>query len=161
MDTQEALMRCAGYLWLAVIAVLSAGCERLLPITDPVFAEIRMTLKEQPDVKLLVFVKTASNERCEEAIEEWLEEVGDDEEWETTAKKCKKEIKEKYLGTFENNPIHATYIRVDRSGGWSHDARAIIFGVASSHAAAACEEMAVYFQQRLGAKVGCIEGSVG
>ena len=151
----------AKYLWLVVVAVLFSGCDQVLPITDPVYAEIRMTLKEQPDIKLLVFVKTRSDAKCEEAIDEWLEEVGGDDEWDSTNNKCKDEINEKYLGTFENNPIHATYIRIDRRGGWSHDARAIIFGVASSDAAAACEEMALYFQRQLGAKVGCVKGSVG
>lgn len=149
------------YPLLVALAVFNTACEQIMPITDPVFAEIRMTLLEQPDVKLVVFVKTASDEKCKDAIAEWEEEVGSDEEWETSEQKCTKNIREKYLGTFDNNPIHATYIRVDRSGGWSHDARTIIFGVPSSDAAAACEEMATYFGRQLGADVGCVTGSVG
>lgn len=146
-----------------LIAVgLLVGCEQP-PIIDPTYAEIRLTYVEQEDVKLAVFIKTESAEACKVAIEEFFEdaEIKDDKEWRSTKVDCKKTIHSKYVKTFDNQAIHATYMLVDRKGGWTHDARMIFFGIPSTQAASACDEVSQYFGSRLGADVACIKGSVG
>lgn len=149
-------------------AALLSGCQEQqaaapVVITDPVYSEVRVRHREVHDVKLVTYVKTASHTACKSASDEFVRTSGfaDDDEWELTGVKCKDTIRLRFEQMFDNEQMQATYVTVDRTGGWSHDARLVIYGVPSTRSLEFCNQLAGHLQGRLGARVGCVKGHVG
>jgi hypothetical protein len=131
-------------------------------IADPTYAEIRFVHNEVK-IEIVTFIKTNGDEDCQKASEEFIGGFleGSEAEWSQTEKICKKSINELYERVFNNEQIHATYIRIKEGWAWGYDSRIVFYGVPSSQAQGVCEEIAADIGERFNADVECVQGTVG
>jgi hypothetical protein len=114
-------------------------------------------------VELVTFIKAYGDEDCQTASEAFIKGFveGSDEGWSQTEKTCKKTLNDLYQRVFNNEQIHATYIRIKEGGAWGYDSRIVLYGVPSSQALDVCEQVAADVKRRFKADVECVQGTVG
>jgi hypothetical protein len=149
-----------GSVALLLLAVIGLGaCQAITELTEPTYAEIRF-VHSQAKIELVTFIKTYGEESCREVSEQFIKDFmgGSGEGWSQTEKTCKKTLNELYQRVFNNEQIHATYIRIKE---WGYDSRIVLYGVASSQALQVCEQIAADVEKTFNAEVDCVEGTVG
>lgn len=143
-------------LWLSVCDMASTE------VTDPTYAEIRYS-HDPTKIEMVCFIETRNEADCKKASLEFTDGFmeGPHEGWQETRNSCTKTLNDLYERVFNDEQIHATYIKLDRSGGWDYDARLILYGLPSSSAQQACEKVAKQLEKRFQADVECVQGTVG
>jgi hypothetical protein len=111
----------------------------------------------------VTFIRTYDDEDCRAASDQFAKDFmkGSDEGWAQTEKRCTKTLTELYQKVFNNEQIHATYIRVKEGDSWGYESRIILYGVPSSQALKVCRQVAANVKSTFKADVKCVQGTVG
>ena len=122
-------------------------------------------MRHETRVEMLTIMKTFGEGGCEAAISEFLSGVYEDEDamegWRETERDCQEIIKPLYVRIFNDERVHATYLKLSVKGSWQYEARLVIYGVSSSQAMPVCEQMARAIEDTLSASAECIQGTEG
>ena len=113
---------------------------------------------------MLTIMKTFGEGVCEASIAEFLSgvyEEGAMEGWRETERDCREVLKPLYVKIFNDEPVHATYLKLTVRGSWQYESRIVIYGVSSSQAMPVCEQMARSLEDSLGVHAECIQGTEG
>lgn len=147
------------FLLIGVVGLSTLGA---CTASEPTYAEIRF-MHNVANVELVTFIETHDDEDCRRASETFVKDFmkGSDEGWAQTEKTCTKTLNELYQKVFNNEQIHATYIRVREGGSWGYESRIILYGVPSSQALEVCEQVAANVKSTFKADVKCVQGTVG
>ncbi len=129
--------------------------------TDPHFIEIRVSINDT-NVKLVGFGKMHSYEDClaRSAIV-WGNVFKQTGNLNLINTQCSKTISKKYQKLFNNQPITATYIAMDKGRGSERDGRFVFYGVPSSYVAKECNKIIADVKKRYRGKIFCIKGTIG
>jgi len=134
-----------------------AGCDR----PEVAYSEFRMS-DPKTGIDLLMFAEMESMDDCRERSESaWEEVLHACERCTRTSARCLEVMPERYAGLWREEPIHATYMVFERKEEHERNGRMILFGVPSSIAARACEQLARNLGRGYAGRIRCVQGSVG
>lgn len=146
---------------LTVLAATLFGVIACEPIGEPTYALVR--LRHPTRVEMLTIMKTFGEGACEAAISEFISGVFENKEamegWRETERNCREDLKPLYLQIFNDEPVHATYLKF--TVGTQYEGRIVLFGVSSSQAMPVCEQMAGSVSSSFTTKAKCIQGTEG
>lgn len=152
---------------LASTLVVAVACN--IPIAQrkpdgpPTYALVR--LRHETRVEMLTLMQTYGEGACEVAIAEFLKGVYSNEEdmegWKETERDCRENLKPLYVKMFNDEPVHATYLKLAMRGSWDYESRIVLYGVPASQALPVCEAMARSMKGTLNASAECILGTEG
>lgn len=154
-------------LLLASTLLVVSSCNFPLPGKKPegpsTYALVR--LRHESRVEMLTLMETYGEGACDAAIAEFLEGVYENEEdmegWKETERDCRANIKPLYVQMFNDEPVHATYLKLSLRGSWEYESRIVLYGVPASQALPVCEAMARSIKSSLSASAECILGTEG
>ena len=142
---------------LTLLAATLFGVIACEPTGPPTYALVR--LRHETRVEMLTIMKTFGEGACEAAITEFMSGVYEDEEamegWRETERDCREVLKPLYAKIFNDEPVHATYLRFTVDS--RYEGRIVLFGVSAAQAMPVCEEMAASMSFADRAK--CIQGT--
>ncbi len=152
--------------WLAIIGGLGylfyqeiySDYGRPLEITDPVYGQFRLNISfPDRELKWDFFVKYASFEECRSEIGGGMPEMLEDcEICEIAKSECKKELDDRQMAMFRNEPHFVTYLAGTAGNAGERDGRLIIWGLSKDEARAACQAMLNDVAHRYSGKLECI-----
>ena len=154
-------------LLLASTLLAVSACNLPLPQRKPdgpaTYALVR--LRHESRVEMLTLMKTFGEGACDAAIAEFLKGVysnaEDMEGWKETERDCRESIKPLYVQMFNDEPVHATYLKLSVRGAWEYESRIVLYGVPASQALPVCEAMARSIKDSLSVSAECILGTEG
>lgn len=134
-----------------------AGCDR----PEAAYSEFRIS-DPKTGIDLLVFGEMASMADCRDRSETvWDKVLRACDRCTHTSARCLQAMPERYAGLWREEPIHATYMVFERRDENERNGRLILFGVPSSAAARACEQLAQTLGRGYAGRIRCVQGSVG
>lgn len=133
------------------------------PDVPPTYAVVR--LRHETRVEMLTLMETYGEGACDVAISEFtsavFENPADMEGWRETERDCRDTLSPLNTRIFNNEQVHATYLKIAVKEAWEYESRIIIYGVPASQALPVCEEMAKSLQTTLQATAECVKGTEG
>jgi hypothetical protein len=149
-------------MWFMLFVAGLSACQQIKSLGEPTYAEIRF-VHDLTKIEMVTFIKAYGDADCQKAVEEYTKGYteGAGEGWSRTATSCETELNELYQRIFNDEQIHATYMKISKSEGWQYEARAVFYGVPSSHAQEVCQQAAKRAKRRFKADVECVQGTVG
>jgi hypothetical protein len=161
-----------GTIVTALIAVSLFGATACnnMSMTDskpdgpPTYALVRLRHAESR-VEMLTLMETFGAPMCQAALREFtaavFENPADMEGWKETERDCQEMIKPLYQQIFNDEPVHATYLKITVKEGWEYESRIVLYGIPASQALPACEAIARALQGKLQARAQCVQGTEG
>ncbi|MCL2021118.1 MAG: hypothetical protein FWG81_03215 [Betaproteobacteria bacterium] len=143
--------------------------EKLNPevITDPVYAEVRMTMDvERRNVEVVLFLQTANEMECKESSRVLLERLkkykrsgkSGAELWVFKSSECKSELSPRYAKLFDNEPTFLTYLSLSRGNRLEREGRIIFWGLSVEESNIICD-LSPKLQDLLEGDVTCIRAA--
>ena len=114
-------------------------------------------------IEMLTIMQTYGQAQCNEALAEFTKAVyaeGEMEGWRETERSCDLELKPLHQRVFNNEQVHATYLRIAVREGWDYESRIILYGIPSAQAQEVCGMIAQDLQKKLQATTECVQGTV-
>lgn len=155
---------------LLVATLFGAGACNNMAITEskpdgpPTYALVRLRHAESR-VEMVTMMETFGAEMCQAAVREFTNTVfanpADMEGWKETERDCRENIRPLYQRIFNDEPVHATYLKITVKEGWEYESRIVLYGIPASQAQPACQAIASDLETKLQARAECIQGTEG
>ena len=134
------------------------------PDGPPIYALLRLRHTETR-VEMLTMMETFGEGACQAALDEFTSAVYENEDdmqgWKENERDCREVLKPLYTRIFNDEQVHATYLKITVKEGWDYESRIVLYGIPASQAQPICEEIALDLQGKLQARTECVQGTEG
>ena len=149
----------------AILLVGSAACNipGKKPDGPPIYALLRLRHPET-HVEMLIMMETFGAGTCEAALSEFTRAIYENEDdmegWKETERDCREALKPLYTRIFNDEQVHATYLKITvKKAGTTRVVS--LYGIPASQAQPVCQETARDLQGKLQARAECVQGTEG
>lgn len=134
------------------------------PEGPPVYALLRLRLPATR-IEMLTMMETFGDGMCNVALEEFTRAVYENEAdmqgWKETERDCREVLTPLHQRIFNDERVHATYLKVTVKEDWDYESRIVLYGIPSSQAQEVCQEIGRELQTKLRARTECVQGTEG
>jgi len=155
-------------LLLAAILFPSIACNfdvaEQKPEGPPVYALLRLR-HPATRIEMLTIMETFGEGTCEVALREFTraiyENETDMEGWKETERDCREDLTPLHQRIFNDERVHATYLKITVRENWDYESRMVLYGIPSSQAQEVCQEIGRELERQLQARTECVQGTEG
>ena len=150
----------------AILLVGASACNipGKKPDGPPIYALLRLRHMETR-VEMLIMMETFGEGMCQAALREFTSAIYENEAdmqgWKETERDCREALKPLFTRIFNDEQVHATYLKITVKEGWDYESRIVLYGIPASQAQPVCLEIARDLQGKLHARTECVQGTEG